>query len=496
VAVVLAALLSVAAYLLDVGSWFASAGGNETLVTATVKRASLPIEVSAGGELESADAVDVTCQLEGQEHKIIEMLPEGTQVREGETVIRLDPAEINEKLALQEIKVMQAEGLAKAAAEELKIQQNLGASQIAQAELALRLAELDKKKFLEGEYQADLSELQGSIALAQVELQNAQDQLEYGRDLVKKGFQTLEQLRSNEQEVKRAQFALSSQEKRLEVLENFTRERQEVELTAKAIEAERDLERAKSSAAAVVAKAQTDMDVAEATARLERAQLERIQQQLQHCQVTANANGTLVYAKDKNKRIEVGAVVHYKQKLFSVPKLSAMQVQAWVHESEVKKIGPGMPADIRVDAFPNLALTGRVKEVASFYDSTRHWLSGGVKEYATTIEIEENPQAALKPGMTSNVTIRVGELSDSLIVPLAAVTEKNERKYAFVVRDGKLEPCPVSIGGNTSNYVEILGGLSEGERVALDARRRAADLEVGGTEESAPEHAVQRAASL
>ena len=113
---------------------------------------------------ERRNAVEVVCKLEGQDHKIVELVPEGTLVKPGDVVIRLDPAQINDRLATQQIKVMQADALAKAAVEELKIQRNLAESKIAQAELALKLAELDKKKFLEGEYQASVSDLQGSMA--------------------------------------------------------------------------------------------------------------------------------------------------------------------------------------------------------------------------------------------------------------------------------------------------------------------------------------------
>ena len=88
-------------------------------------------------------------------------------------MLRLDPSEINDRLAAQQIKVMQADAAAKAAAEELKIQENLAASQTAAAELALKLAELDRKKYLEGDYQVEQDDLAGLIALAQADLQDA-----------------------------------------------------------------------------------------------------------------------------------------------------------------------------------------------------------------------------------------------------------------------------------------------------------------------------------
>ena len=122
-------------------------------MTAVAREMVVPHEVLAGGELQSADAVNVVCEVEEKELKIVEMVPEGSLVQSGQVVVRLDPSEINDQLAQQQIKVTQVDAAAKADAEELKIQKNLAASAIAQAKLTLTLAELDRKKYLEGESQ-------------------------------------------------------------------------------------------------------------------------------------------------------------------------------------------------------------------------------------------------------------------------------------------------------------------------------------------------------
>ena len=119
----------------------------QAAVTATVRRANVPITITAGGELESSRGESVVCEVEGSQLKIVEMLPEGTEVTTGQVVIRLDPSDINDRLAAQQIKVTQLDAAAKAAAEDLKIQENLAASQQAQAELALQLASTREGRF-------------------------------------------------------------------------------------------------------------------------------------------------------------------------------------------------------------------------------------------------------------------------------------------------------------------------------------------------------------
>lgn len=458
-------------YYGGVFSWFQSED-NSTTVTVTVRRASLPIIVTAGGELESTDAEYVVCELEGKEINIVEMVPEGTHVNAGEVVMKLDPSEINDRLAAQQLRVTQADALAKAAAEELKIQRNLAESTIAQAQLALTLADLDKDKYLQGDYEIEFNDLQGSRALAEMRLEEAKTTAEHYRNLVKKGFRTPEQLRAKEQAVNEAEYNYNRDDRKLDVLETWTKKRQLAELNAKAEEATRELERARSSSAALVVKAETDAQVAQATADLERKQLERVEKLLDYCTVRSVADGVVVYAKEQNKRVELGESVHYKQKLFSVPDMSRMQVKAYVHESEVKKIQPGMRVEVSVDAVPNLKFDGTITEVGSFYDSTRHWLSGGVKDYETIVKIKKLPDASLKPGMTTQAKIYIGGIENGLVVPVPAVTEHKGSIYCFVLESEEFKPRRIVIGANTEQFVEVKDGLEEGDTVALDARRR------------------------
>ncbi|HUG69451.1 MAG TPA: efflux RND transporter periplasmic adaptor subunit [Pirellulaceae bacterium] len=448
-----------------------ASSAHDDQITAVVVRAQLPIVIVAGGELKSGESVDVQCEIEGST-KIVEMLSEGSDVTKGEVVMRLDPSSVNDRLAQQRIRVTQTTAAAKAATETFKIQQNLGESQVAKAELALTLAELDLKKYIEGEYGVAQNDLKGLIALAEADLREAEDTLQFYRDLVKKGFRTPEQLRAKEQSVQKAEYVLSRDREKLQVLETFTRERQLTELTAKAEESRREVERAKSSNEATMVKAKTDLEVSQATAQLEREQLDKLGKQLAYCEVTAPKDGILVYANTDKARVELGAAAHFKQKLFSIPDMTRMDVEVWIHESVVKKIRPKLKAEVRVEAYPNLVLTGQVRKLGTFYDSTRHWMSGGVKEYAATIGLNQLPNVELKPGMTAQVRIMVEEIQDALIVPIQTVVPYREEYVCYVVGPAGDERRTVTIGENNENFVQILEGVNEGERLALDARGR------------------------
>ncbi|MBI3320026.1 MAG: efflux RND transporter periplasmic adaptor subunit [Candidatus Omnitrophica bacterium] len=446
-------------------------------ITATVVRAELPITVTERGELESSKTVDVRCEVEGEQIKIIEIVPEGTRVREGDLVIRFDTDKLARSYAEQEVKWRTAEAKAKGADEDLAVAKNKAASEIAKAKLTLKLAQIDLRKYREGDYLQEKRGIEGEILIAEEELKRARDRVVYSERLHKKGYVSAGELEADRVGETKTKNTLDVAKEKLRVLEQFTRERTEAELTANAEEAVREQERVARSQASTIAKAESDFGVARDTTAIEKAQLDRLKQQLDRCTVRAPRDGIVVYNKDRpwdqSSRIQLGGVVHFQQRLFSLPDLAALQVKVRIHESAVKKLGEGQRAEVRVDAYPNRVLSGTVEKVATLADSRGFWDQRGVKEYETIVRLSNVPtDAGLKPGMTAEVKILVDHLSDVLVVPVQAVAEHLGQHVSYVVTNGTVEPRAVSVGENNDQFIQITSGLSDGERVALDARAR------------------------
>jgi HlyD family secretion protein len=466
------------------------AGGRATgEITATVMRSDLPIVVTERGQLESAKTVTAKCEVEGDSCKIVFLVAEGTHVKKGEPVVRFDSDKIRRAVSEQEIKYQTADGKARAAKEELDVQKNKAESEIAKAELALALAKLDREKYLEGEYKVDVDAKKAAINLAQRELKEAEEKLDGFRNFVKKGFGTPEQLVQKELEVEQKKNSLESNKAKLMVLEKYTRRRQEVELTAKEKDAERELARTHSTAKANIAKAETDYQTSLAVMNLEKQQLERTRAQLDQVEIKAPQDGIVVYEQarfwDPASRIQLGGMCTYQQPVFQLPDLESMQVKVKIHESKVKKIKPGQKAEIRMEAFPGLVLHGTVEKVATLADQ-ENWRGGGAKEFETVLKIDDLPKGGgLKPGFTAEVSIEVNHLSQVLTMPVQAAAQREGKHYAYVQTDAGVERREVTVGENNEKFVEVRGGLSDGETVCLDARARAnAEAQAGGNQRS------------
>jgi RND family efflux transporter MFP subunit len=459
----------------------ANATGERPLVVAAV-RSTLNVTVTERGNLEAVKTVDGVCEVSGRDNKIVFIVPEGTEVKAGEVVVRFDTAEIDRNIAQQQIEVSQAEGKVRAAEQEVEVQRNKGESEIAEAALELTLADLDLKKYTQGEYKVELADLKGQIALAEADLDQAKEELDNFRTLVKKGFRSPAQLRYVEQGVSKAEYYLERDKEKLGVLEKYNYQRKLTEYTGKRDQAVKKIARTEKSTKAQLTKFASEFEAAKAKLELEKERLEKLLAEKEKCIIKAPQPGVVAYANESwyesSRQIREGAMVYYRQKIFSLPDMNTMQVKVNVHESVIKKVEPGQKAEVRVDAFPNVLLDGTVKTVSPLADSTRSWTRGGVKEYTTIVNIDRLPDVDLKPGMTAEVKIQVNEITGVILVPVQAVTERDRQHYVYVGNTEGFDRRAVKVGESNEKFVEIVDGLAEGEEVALDARSRAvADFE-------------------
>ncbi|HEX5823941.1 MAG TPA: efflux RND transporter periplasmic adaptor subunit [Candidatus Limnocylindrales bacterium] len=141
---------------------------------------------------------------------------------------------------------------------------------------------------------------------------------------------------------------------------------------------------------------------------------------------------------------------------------ATFQVTANVVESDVATLQIGQAATVTVAAI-DADLTGTVTAIAPVAEDSS---SGGVVSYAATVALNA-PPAALRPGMTADVTITTASASGVLAVPAAAIrgTSGNYNVLVLAAAAGAPESRPVDVGLMTSSLVEIKSGLNAGDVV-------------------------------
>ncbi|QDV36810.1 efflux RND transporter periplasmic adaptor subunit [Tautonia plasticadhaerens] len=410
-----------------------------TVLTYEAKRGPLIVTVKERGNLESTNNLEAKSEVEGQT-TIIMILPEGTKVVKDQLVCELDSAALTDNLANQQIATERAQ------------------ADYANAIKTREVAEINVEEYKKGIYPQEEKTVMGEIKLAQSELERSKDRLDWSNDMLGLGYISQAQNLSDKYDLQRATFNLEQAEKKLEVLKQYTYEKQIKSL-------EGDVEKAKA-----------DELAKKSTFELEKEKEERLRRMIEKCKIYAPGPGIVVYHQEEGRwgsqegpSIMEGATVRERQTIFKLPDIDNMQVNTKVHESMIDKVKPGMSSRIRIDAFPNNELSGTLLEVKPLPDPTS-FFSSDVKVYTTLVKVE-NAHEGLRPGMTAEVTILIARMEDVVSVPVQAIIEYGGRHHVWVVRpDGGWENRPVEVGMSNTKYVEIDEGLVEGERVALDPR--------------------------
>lgn len=149
------------------------------------------------------------------------------------------------------------------------------------------------------------------------------------------------------------------------------------------------------------------------------------------------------------------------ESLYEVADLSHLWLDAWVVESDMPLMKPGLQAAITFPSLGNKTFTAPITFIYPHLDpQTRR---GRVR-----LELD-NPGHLLRPDMWASVEFQI-PLGPRLLVPASAVIDTGERLVAFV--DGKdqhLEPRELKVGARTDDSYEVLDGVKEGEKVVTRA---------------------------
>jgi len=201
--------------------------------------------------------------------------------------------------------------------------------------------------------------------------------------------------------------------------------------------------------------ARAQQATAEAGVETTLAALDTATRQLSRAKVTTPIAGHVV-----KRLVNVGEQVDgtAAQPLVEVANLDVVEFAASVPSEQLAAVHVGQKADIVTDAYGDRAFAGEVIAIAPAVDPTTNAALARIRV--------RNAGAALKVGMFAQARVAVGERKGVLTVPPSAV-EKNESGEAavYVVSGGVAQRTVVKIGLETSEAVELLSGVSEGQSV-------------------------------
>jgi Cu(I)/Ag(I) efflux system membrane fusion protein len=148
--------------------------------------------------------------------------------------------------------------------------------------------------------------------------------------------------------------------------------------------------------------------------------------------------------------------------LYKIADLSSVWLMADVFEQDLGLVRPGQAAQITVNAYPGKVFAGKV---AFVYPT----VNPQTRTAQVRLELP-NPVGLLKPAMYASVELAAGAPEKALTIPSSAVLNSGTRQVVLVeLAEGRYEPRAVRLGGQNGDYVQVLEGLVEGEKVVVSA---------------------------
>jgi multidrug resistance efflux pump len=216
--------------------------------------------------------------------------------------------------------------------------------------------------------------------------------------------------------------------------------------------------------------------VAEMTAQEQTLHLQRHQNDLLKMTVKSPLNGLVVMETDirngQPTQTAEGDQIRPGRLFMRVVDISNMIVNASVNQADVQSIRIGQTAEVRLDAYPELLLQGRVTGMGAIAgqggDPFRRSGSGlYLKTVPVEITIETRDERVL-PDLSASADILLENIPGQVIIPRSAVKGGGDRQQIVYVRGPQgFVPREVELGDYNDTHVIVTAGLEAGEEVLL-----------------------------
>lgn len=194
-------------------------------------------------------------------------------------------------------------------------------------------------------------------------------------------------------------------------------------------------------------------------------QIEKYQKALAATKITAPEDGIVMFAKDwsgksygKDTEISI-----WRPLIATLPDMSVVITETYIREIDIAKVELNDSVRITIDALPDKVFHGNVIKIATIGEDHKDF---DMKAFKLIIRFERSDKE-LKPGMTANNNIIVGNMKDQLLVPRKAIFTKNGKQIVYLKRGGKIVEHEIDLIIENDEFGAIGKRLKEGDVVML-----------------------------
>lgn len=347
------------------------------------------------GRLEAANPITLRAELDGLS-KLTWLIDEGTPVDAGDVVARFDPSDLQEKRRT--------------------------------FSRDLEIAEAETRSLTLARHPLELQRMQSELRGLQSELSEEVALRDDTRELVQEALLTEKDLLLHETRVDELSASIAAMESQIQLTRDILHP---------AIE-----------------------QIADARLRAAKTALDLVEDRLDKTTVTAPVSGTVhlppIPLDGERRAIRVGDGLYRNQVYMQIANLTELIIQTDIGEHLLSRIVPGLPARIRIPAFPRSPFDAHIVRVGSQPAEPN-------RRYPVVLDVQD-PGPALRPGLTAEIEVLEYRLDSAIVIPREWLDFQGTQPVVRIqLPSGKREVRPVTLRDGDARHVHVSEGLSVGD---------------------------------
>ncbi|MBI4178066.1 efflux RND transporter periplasmic adaptor subunit [bacterium] len=394
--------------------------------------------VEAVGTIDAAEKVSVKPEIAGRIVRIA--FDEGRTVQRGDILVELDPGKMKQDVEVASAKFLNIRQTI------LQQREQLAA---ARAKIAEARAGIDHARH-------SIREMLARLDRADAVLERARQDHARTQSLFEKEFKTRDDLEKSASAVKQAEAARTESLAALAGVKADTADLDRHPAVLQAAAAMAAAHAAEQALIAALGPAAENVSGVDHHPEVQRAlaEMNLAKEKLKDLTLLAPMNGIL-----SERRVAVGDFVDKGALLFDLVDISSVKIAFKVPERYLGRIRTGQEAVARVAPYPQEAFSGSVYYIDPTVDAASR---------TALLKMRlQNPGHRLKPGLFANVQIVVGDFPRATVIPEEAVVPQGGDMFAYVIEANTARLRPIRTGLRSRGKVQILEGLTAGERVVV-----------------------------
>jgi HlyD family secretion protein len=238
---------------------------------------------------------------------------------------------------------------------------------------------------------------------------------------------------------------------------------------------ERDLENLGAEKRVTDSLAQSEIGSLRSKRGQAKGEVDVLKTSIEKMSVKAPQDGIVIYRTNwQGEKKKVGDSTWFGEMILSIPDLSEMRAEGFVDEADGGMVAEGQAVTLRLEARPDLDIRAKVSRVGRTVRQ-KSWRTP-VKVFKVDVALSKTDPTVMRPAMRFRGEIETGRTPGLLVVPREAVFLRESGPVVWARRALRWTEVPVRLGRTSRRQVEVVAGLSEGDRLSpLDLAPRAGE---------------------